>query len=195
MQSSGAVWKSRWSSWAPVPNKPAVSVDVKQHFNNVCMYGHVCLHRFDQLSDPMLKTTAAKCNARSNHSKCGNESAVSFQIWRFVVFYLTWRFQITRGDRFRLDPSMFLISRGGRLWLHQNKFSFNTRLASSFTWVSFSFNTHLASGFIRIGLMFNTLGFKKKIVVLGLTRLGLRWNVSFFQARPKEVSDLNTGFI
>ena len=31
-QSSGAVWKSRWTSWAPVPNKPTVSVDVKQHF-------------------------------------------------------------------------------------------------------------------------------------------------------------------
>ena len=26
--SSGAVWKSRWPSWAPVPNKPTVSVDV-----------------------------------------------------------------------------------------------------------------------------------------------------------------------
>ena len=34
-QSLGAVWKSRWSSWAPVPNKPTVSVDVKQHFNNI----------------------------------------------------------------------------------------------------------------------------------------------------------------
>ena len=32
-QSPGAVWKSRWPSWAPVPNKPLVSVDVKQHFN------------------------------------------------------------------------------------------------------------------------------------------------------------------
>ena len=32
-QSSGAVWKSWWTSWAPVPNKPTVSVDVKQHFN------------------------------------------------------------------------------------------------------------------------------------------------------------------
>ena len=32
-QSSGAVWKSRWTSWATVPNKPTVSVDVKQHFN------------------------------------------------------------------------------------------------------------------------------------------------------------------
>ena len=30
-QSSGAVWESRWPSWAPVPNKPTVSVDVKQH--------------------------------------------------------------------------------------------------------------------------------------------------------------------
>ena len=30
-QSSGAVWKSRRPSWAPVPNKPTVSVDVKQH--------------------------------------------------------------------------------------------------------------------------------------------------------------------
>ena len=33
-QSSGAVWKSRWTSWATVPNKYTVSVDVKQHFNN-----------------------------------------------------------------------------------------------------------------------------------------------------------------
>ena len=33
-QSSGAVWKSRWTSWAPVPNKPTVSMDVKQHFSN-----------------------------------------------------------------------------------------------------------------------------------------------------------------
>ena len=33
IQSSGAVRKSRWPSWAPVPNKPMVSVDVKQHFN------------------------------------------------------------------------------------------------------------------------------------------------------------------
>ena len=32
-QSSGAVWKSRWTSWAPVPNKPTVSVDIKQLFN------------------------------------------------------------------------------------------------------------------------------------------------------------------
>ena len=25
----------RWTSWAPVPNKPTVFVDVKQHFNHV----------------------------------------------------------------------------------------------------------------------------------------------------------------
>ena len=34
-QSSGAVRKSRWPSWAPVPDKPAFSVDVKQHLNNM----------------------------------------------------------------------------------------------------------------------------------------------------------------
>ena len=28
------VWKLRWMSWAPVPNKPPVSVDVKQHFSH-----------------------------------------------------------------------------------------------------------------------------------------------------------------
>ena len=32
-QSSGAVWKSRQRSWAPIPNKPT-SVDVKQHSTN-----------------------------------------------------------------------------------------------------------------------------------------------------------------
>ena len=30
---SSAVWKSRWPSWASVPNKPTVFVDVKQHFS------------------------------------------------------------------------------------------------------------------------------------------------------------------
>ena len=33
-QNTGAVWKSRWTSWAPVPNNPPVSVDVKRHFNH-----------------------------------------------------------------------------------------------------------------------------------------------------------------
>ena len=45
-QSSGAVWKSRWPSWAPVPNKPTVSVDVKQHFIIFLLYtfvGPICL--------------------------------------------------------------------------------------------------------------------------------------------------------
>ena len=31
-QSLKAVWKSRWTSWAS--DKPTVSVDVKQHFND-----------------------------------------------------------------------------------------------------------------------------------------------------------------
>ena len=34
-QSSVAVWKSRWPSWAPVPNKRTVPVDVKKHFSEV----------------------------------------------------------------------------------------------------------------------------------------------------------------
>ena len=29
-----AVWKWRWSSWAPVPNMPTVSMNVKQHSAN-----------------------------------------------------------------------------------------------------------------------------------------------------------------
>ena len=37
-QSSGAVCKSRWPSWAPVPNKPTVSVDVKQHSTKIYFY-------------------------------------------------------------------------------------------------------------------------------------------------------------
>ena len=33
--------KVTWTSWAPVPNKPTVSVDVKQHFNH---FNYVWLH-------------------------------------------------------------------------------------------------------------------------------------------------------
>ena len=34
---------SRWPSWAPVPNKPTVSVDVKQHSNKKLWrhFGHL----------------------------------------------------------------------------------------------------------------------------------------------------------
>ena len=46
IQSSGAVWKSRWPSWAPVPNKPTVSVDVKQHFNNTSSRPSLKSHMF-----------------------------------------------------------------------------------------------------------------------------------------------------
>ena len=34
-QNTRAVWKSRWPSWAPIPNKSMVSMDVKQHFNQL----------------------------------------------------------------------------------------------------------------------------------------------------------------
>ena len=32
----------RWTSWAPVPNKPTVSVDVKQHFNHFIIRHRAC---------------------------------------------------------------------------------------------------------------------------------------------------------
>ena len=40
-QSSRAEWKSRWTAWASVPNKPTFSVDVKQHFSytSIDLYG------------------------------------------------------------------------------------------------------------------------------------------------------------
>ena len=47
--SSGTVWKSRWTSWAPVPNKPTVSVDVKQHFNQISSLGPLMTKNADML--------------------------------------------------------------------------------------------------------------------------------------------------
>ena len=61
-QTSGAVWKSRWTSWAPVPNKPTVSVDVKQHFNN---NNNICLNEFcsgvQRLTTANTKTCLNTC--------------------------------------------------------------------------------------------------------------------------------------
>ena len=50
-QSAGAVRKSRWTSWAPVPNKPTVSVDIKQHFNqHVHVHGlHMSMESYERL--------------------------------------------------------------------------------------------------------------------------------------------------
>ena len=54
-QSSGAMWKSRWPSWAPVPNKPTVSVDVKQHSANwTSVLGADIEHATGPFSDPSL---------------------------------------------------------------------------------------------------------------------------------------------
>ena len=36
------MWNSRWPSWAPVPNKPRVSVDVKQHFSLIFYVNGSC---------------------------------------------------------------------------------------------------------------------------------------------------------
>ena len=52
IQSSGAVWKSRWPSWAPIPNKPTVSVDVKQHFNDAIQLKHASTY---QVKKPVWK--------------------------------------------------------------------------------------------------------------------------------------------
>ena len=42
-QRPGAAWKSRWPSWAPIPNKPTVSVHVKKYTTNVGQ-SHVCMN-------------------------------------------------------------------------------------------------------------------------------------------------------
>ena len=69
LQNSEAVWKSRWLSWAPVPNKPMVSVDVKwtlhQHFDLVndvtdiydcwAQNGNTCSYIFTILTCQMLR--------------------------------------------------------------------------------------------------------------------------------------------
>ena len=55
-------WGGSWKSWAPVPNKPTVSVDVKQHFNQhqqlaaMSLSGHTkILHTPSPLKDGMSR--------------------------------------------------------------------------------------------------------------------------------------------
>ena len=75
-QSSGAVWKSRWPSWAPVPNKPTVSVDVKQHFNNLKLSSDwawtVALTRWFQSTAVSVKTKTAALSGSAGwcHTCC-----------------------------------------------------------------------------------------------------------------------------
>ena len=59
-QSSAAVWKSRGTFWAPVPNKPTVSVDVTQHFNN---NNNVPQLRTTNCSSPVAPTAGSKCHS------------------------------------------------------------------------------------------------------------------------------------
>ena len=55
-QSSGAVWKSRWPSWAPVPNKPMVSVDIKQHSTNSTKLCHCMQWHWNRLHNSHTAT-------------------------------------------------------------------------------------------------------------------------------------------
>ena len=83
-QSSGAVWKSRWPSWASGPNKPTVSVDVKQQSTKVslswsCECRLVLIHLRRRLNLIQCKVEAKfSCRPSSNASWC----------WISCVFYL-----------------------------------------------------------------------------------------------------------
>ena len=69
-----AVWKSRWTSWAPVPNKPTVSVDIKQHVNLAfyvqstcvviwarCTFCHHVLWMRRNITGDLLQSQFLKC--------------------------------------------------------------------------------------------------------------------------------------
>ena len=60
-------WKSRWTSWAPVPNKPMVSVNIKQHFNKPLLYlqtPNVLLQAPVVLADTYCTATSPCCTCR-----------------------------------------------------------------------------------------------------------------------------------
>ena len=63
LQSSGAVRKSRWPSWAPVPNKPTVSVDVKQRCNPPTAPSLVAFGS-DECLTARVTTVAVVCEVR-----------------------------------------------------------------------------------------------------------------------------------
>ena len=69
----GAVSKLRWTSWAPVPNKPTVSVDVKQHFNHVT----IVLKKTRKKEEEKKKKKKKRRRRRRKDSKLmlGNEIA------------------------------------------------------------------------------------------------------------------------
>ena len=71
-QSSGAVWKSKWPSWAPVPNKPTISMDVKQRFIIITLtvarpHCLCACHQWQGLgkSDPSERSLATPSHTRS----------------------------------------------------------------------------------------------------------------------------------
>ena len=87
LQSSGAVWKLRWLSWAPIPNKLTVSVDIKQHFirllttrNSVFVISAICFIQFHLFPKMLWK----KC-------VCHGQQIRLFNLWfSNLRFTLIW---------------------------------------------------------------------------------------------------------
>ena len=77
-QSSGAAWESRWPSLDPVPNKPTVSVDVKQHWT--ALWRHALLTTLLRVSSTIGgKETSAKKVFRP-YGLCGCETALKKKV-------------------------------------------------------------------------------------------------------------------
>ena len=64
-----AVWKSRWTSWAPVRNKPTISVDVKQHFNQDTDRMNAALPLESRMMSLLLYGAILRSRADSLHSR------------------------------------------------------------------------------------------------------------------------------
>ena len=83
-QSSGAVWKSRWPSWAPVPNKPKVSVDVKQHSTNRHRIQHWTFFGADSKHWFTTSFLGGRCR-KAMLGVCLQRCATAVHLWRWNI--------------------------------------------------------------------------------------------------------------
>ena len=105
-QSSGAVWKSRWTSWFPVPNKPTVSVDVKQHFSQLSLFlaSEDIKQKQRTVSAPSLEVLMVSVDVKQHWTVCelsAKTHTLSLRTWNNI-----WRSQQFQNHS-DIDTSFF----------------------------------------------------------------------------------------
>ena len=116
------MWKSKWKSWATVPNKPTVSLNAKQHFNQPA--------KFETLK-------AFLCSVFHRHVKGLLSKRIAFKCY-IDVLYKTGKCNVCRRVRAAFIPEVLQVAAmKGLMLTRRGKEKEEVNSLVLYSWISF----------------------------------------------------------